>query len=193
MSQAYITGAFPSFIRHDCSQHPQSGHRTIAHAYFDSPKRWTGREGVRTSVWFATVRYCQTTCYLIQPRNLSDIRKRIKYVVQSLHDRCALGLSQFKHSLTLDGIKLVPYEALLTLQKRLQISPHKNMNVFMDKKYFSDIYSWNIRFTANISIQSTNRRFRANIMMFSSSLNMRPSLHASHKAAGKIERIFLRT
>ena len=63
MLQAYTTGAFPSFDRHDCSQHPQSGNRTIAHAYFDSsfPKWWTGREGVSTSVWFATVRYCQIT------------------------------------------------------------------------------------------------------------------------------------
>ena len=131
-------------------------------------------------------------CYLIQPRNLSDIREWTKYVVQSLHERRALVLSHFKHSMTLEGIKLVLYEALLTLQKRLQISPQTNKKVFMDNKYFSDIYSWNIRLTANISIQSTNRLFRANITKFSSSLNLRLSLCASHKATGKIEPIFLR-
>jgi hypothetical protein len=67
MLQAYTTGAFPSFVIHDCSQHPQSGHRTIAHAYFDSsfPKCWTEREGVCTSVWFETVRYCQITYVIL--------------------------------------------------------------------------------------------------------------------------------
>lgn len=55
--------------------------------------------------------------YPIKPRNLTDIREGTKYFVQSLHEEHAFGIlkefSHFKHLLTLDGIKLGPYEALL--------------------------------------------------------------------------------